>query len=138
MMDENRRSVLGLIIFLLALCALLTYRPILRVAGVDLDHTVPEWADFFTPGQYGAFLKEVRGYFQVERLAVRIDDDRIYPENGEEYGLKYLAQKCHQVKRAEWAALVRVHFDRLLGLPVRPVSGQEKGRRVRPPVQKTP
>lgn len=112
MMSDAKRSWLGVVFFLFALCSLVFFRPVLRTVGIDLDRTVPDWADFFSPSQYDAFLREVNGYFQARGLDARIQDGTLYAEDGGEYGLRTLAQKCLQLRRDAWADTIKRQFER--------------------------
>lgn len=106
----------GILGFLLALAALLAYRPVLRTLGFDLDRVVPEWAEFMTPVKYEAFMEEVRSYFDRRSVEVRILNGKVYPNDVEdaEYNLRYLAQKCNQIKdMKDWAPEIEAYFDRI-------------------------
>jgi len=76
---------------------------------------VPDWARFFSPGEFRDFLEAVD--LDLRRRGVRFELSegtvRVTPPRGEpaDYGLLNLAQTCHAAGRAEWAATVREHFD---------------------------
>lgn len=76
---------------------------------------VPDWAKFFAPEDYRAFLEALS--LELDRRGVRFElgDGTVHvaPPGGEEsdYGLLNLAQTCHATARAEWTATIREHFD---------------------------
>ncbi len=114
-MGERLKRAIGTTVFVLALAALLLYRPVLRAIGYDIDGTVPVWADFLTPGQFDAFEREVSRYFQGNAVEIRIHDGIVYAEDGGEYRLRTLAQICRKSKMNEWARIIREHLDELRG-----------------------
>ena len=125
-MNNTKRRWFGVVLFILAVCSLVFFRPVLRTLGVDLDHRVPGWADFFSPGQYDAFLGELTAYFHAAKLEIRIHDGTLYAEDGGEYGLRTLAQKCLQLRRDAWTDTIKRHFDQ-----ARPEKEESKPSRVR-------
>jgi len=76
---------------------------------------VPDWAKFFAPEDYRAFLEALS--LELDRRAVRFElgDGTVHvaPPGGEEsdYSLLNLAQTCHATSRAEWPSTIREHFD---------------------------
>jgi hypothetical protein len=72
----------------------------------------PTWANFFSLGEWEAFMREVRCYFDAKGAAYRLDSDGVYLEDGSmQYGLSNLAQVCRQLKRAEWTQFIHTHFS---------------------------
>lgn len=76
---------------------------------------VPDWARFFSPAEYHAFLEAVELDLRRRGVPYELAEGtvRVAPPRGEDadYGLLNLAQTCHAAGRAEWASTVREHFD---------------------------
>jgi len=76
---------------------------------------VPDWAKFFSPDAYRAFLGAVDEEMRRRQLPFEFGDGTVHivPPEGEgaDYGLLNLAQTCHATGRAEWASTIREHFD---------------------------
>jgi len=109
---EEKMRLCASLALLVAVCALILYRPVLRTVGVDIDHHVPEWAGFFTPGEYDAFLREVNRYFERSAVEIHFSDGFGLTDDGRRLALRLVAQKCHACKRREWAKVVKECFDR--------------------------
>jgi hypothetical protein len=72
----------------------------------------PEWASFFSLGEWEAFIREVQRYFDDRGVAYHIDGGMVNMEDGsQQYGLGNLAQMCRQLKRHDWAAFIQSHFS---------------------------
>lgn len=78
---------------------------------------VPEWAKFFEPSEYRAFMEAVEAEFRRRRVRARVDEGIATLQrrgaSPQQCGLLNLAQMCHQLPRADWAEVVRAHFDSL-------------------------
>ena len=75
---------------------------------------VPEWAAFFTPDDYNAFLDVVRAELDEGGARYTIGDGFVRVEGSEgELGLSNLAQLAHVTERSEWPQLVSSHFSNL-------------------------
>lgn len=109
-MSVSRTRVAALILFCLALAALLLYRPLLKAIGYDLDRTVPEWAGFMGPREYDDFMAQVEEYFAGKGIQVRLLNGRAYPEYGGEFSLRTLAQRCHRSTRKDWPGEIERYF----------------------------
>ncbi len=76
---------------------------------------VPDWAKFFVPDDYRAFLGAVEDEMRRRELTFEIGDGTVHvtPPEGEtaDYGLLNLAQTCHATPRSDWAPTIREHFD---------------------------
>jgi len=76
---------------------------------------VPEWAKFFPPQDYRAFLGAVDEELSRRGLSYEFGDGTVHvrPDGGEaaDYGLLNLAQTCHAAGRSEWSSTIREHFD---------------------------
>jgi hypothetical protein len=76
---------------------------------------VPEWAKFFSPDEYQAFLGAVDEEMRRRQLPFEFGDGtvRVSPpdQEGADYGLLNLAQTCHAAGRAEWPTTIQEHFD---------------------------
>jgi hypothetical protein len=88
--------------------------------GGKREQPVPEWASFFTPDRYDAFLQDVDGYFR--RAGSTIEHEagtpRITVSGGNfpagQYGLLNVAQVCNMCERDEWPQRIADHFDSLV------------------------
>lgn len=76
---------------------------------------VPEWARFFAPEEYQAFLGAVAEEMRRRELPFELGEGTVHvaPPSGDtaDYGLLNLAQTCHAAGRSEWASAIRDHFD---------------------------
>ena len=76
---------------------------------------VPDWAKFFAPAEYLAFLEALSLELDCRGLRFELGDGTVHvaPPGGEEsdYGLLNLAQTCHATSRTEWPSTIREHFD---------------------------
>lgn len=76
---------------------------------------VPDWAKFFVPDDYRAFLEAVDGEMRRRQLPFEFGDGTVHisPPGADraDYGLLNLAQTCHATSRAEWEPTIREHFD---------------------------
>jgi hypothetical protein len=79
---------------------------------------VPEWASFFSPGDYRSFVAGVEAELRRRGLAFELGDGvaRVVPPGGgtaQEYGLLNLAQVINHTDRAQRGEVIRHHFDTL-------------------------
>ena len=76
---------------------------------------VPDWAKFFAPDDYRAFLEAVDGEMRRRQIPFEFGDGTVHLSPSEadraDYGLLNLAQTCHATGRAEWELTIREHFD---------------------------
>jgi hypothetical protein len=76
---------------------------------------VPEWAKFFGPDDYRAFLTAVDEEMRRRDIPFEFGDGTVHVSlpDGEkaDYGLLNLAQTCHATGSTEWASTIREHFD---------------------------
>jgi hypothetical protein len=76
---------------------------------------VPDWAKFFAPDDYRAFLGAIDEEMRRRELPFEFGDGtvQVSPPGGEpaDYGLLNLAQTCHAAGRAEWPSTIREHFE---------------------------
>jgi len=76
---------------------------------------VPDWAKFFAPADYRAFVEALSLELRRRSLSFELGEGTVHvaPPGGEasDYGLLNLAQTCHATSRNEWASTVREHFD---------------------------
>lgn len=76
---------------------------------------VPDWAKFFPPDDYRAFLQAVDEEMRRRQLPFEFGDGTVHisPPGADraDYGLLNLAQTCHATSRAEWEPTIREHFD---------------------------
>ncbi len=84
------------------------------------DEGVPDWARFFTPGQYERFVACIREHFSQQGVEAAIDDGILTttsPAGAQpmQLGLLNLAQRCHLAGDALglWRKIVAEHFDKL-------------------------
>jgi hypothetical protein len=81
------------------------------------DPLVPEWARFFAPGAYQAFLNAVANDLGRRGDMVEIDDGvaRVtIAHDRHQFGLQNLAQVCNQSETDAWPDMVRQHFDNVI------------------------
>ena len=75
---------------------------------------VPEWAAFFTPDEYTAFLDVVKAELDKGGARYTIGDGFVRVEGSEgELGLSNLAQLAHVTEPNDWPQLVSSHFANL-------------------------
>ena len=91
-----------------------------RVFGGD-DPPVPDWASFFSPAEYRAFLDAVTSDLRRRGLGVELGDGVAYvpsPQGGEpqQFGLSNLAQMCHADDQDAWPRIIATHFTSLLSM----------------------
>lgn len=76
---------------------------------------VPDWAKFFAPEDYRAFLEAVDAEMRRRELPYEFGDGTVHvsPPGAEnaDYGLLNLAQTCHAGDREDWESTIREHFD---------------------------
>ncbi len=78
---------------------------------------VPEWAAFFTKGQYEGFLDLVAKDFKRRGHRVRIEEGVVTMAGASDedediqFGLMNLAQICAQSDESEWPTIIADHFD---------------------------
>lgn len=76
---------------------------------------VPDWARFFAPEPYRAFLAAVEDELRRRGIPFELGDGtvQVSPPGGEtaDYGLLNLAQTCHASAPADWPGTIREHFD---------------------------
>jgi len=75
---------------------------------------VPEWASFFTPGQYRIFMELVEGYWSEQGRPIDVDDGVVRFVDGPSHslGLGNLSQVCKHCPMDDWPEVVAGHFDR--------------------------
>jgi hypothetical protein len=76
---------------------------------------VPDWADFFKPDEYTAFMKAVDQYFLEKSISYTTENGTVRT-NDERFGFIYLgllnvAQNCKQTTTDDYANKVAYHFD---------------------------
>lgn len=82
----------------------------------------PEWASFFSAGEFADFIAATRRDLQRRGLAGELDPQEgvVRPElTGEDapvWGLHNLAQICLQAPPREWRQVIAGHFDQMLAL----------------------
>ncbi|HLY08666.1 MAG TPA: hypothetical protein VKW04_05075 [Planctomycetota bacterium] len=76
---------------------------------------VPDWAKFFSPGDYRRFVEELTRDLGRRSLPFELGDGTVTvtPPDGEasDFGLLNLAQTCHATPGSDWAATIREHLD---------------------------
>lgn len=76
---------------------------------------VPEWAKFFPPDDYRAFLAAVEDELRGRGIPFEFGDGTVHvtPQGSEpgDYGLLNLAQTCHAAGREDWPSTIHEHFD---------------------------
>ena len=82
------------------------------------DPAAPAWAGFFSPDELAAFHAAVTAELTAMGLEFALRDGSVDVRRpgGEPQalGLQNLAQRCHQVPRAEWPKEVHLHFEMVL------------------------
>jgi hypothetical protein len=80
---------------------------------------VPEWARFFKPQDYQAFLDALLADMERRGLAYELGEGTLRTaapgEEPADYGLLNLAQLCNATESAEWPATIARHFDSAFG-----------------------
>ncbi|MEM6930624.1 MAG: hypothetical protein AAF602_27060 [Myxococcota bacterium] len=85
----------------------------------DPDDPSIEWAPFFSPAELEHFQLAVEADLTRRGLSFRLHDGLVWVdteddgESEERFGLKNLAQLCHQSHLAEFAEIIAGHFDAL-------------------------
>lgn len=77
---------------------------------------VPEWAPYFTPDAYRAFLDQVDASLLERGIAFRRGDGFIEAETElgpRTWGLANLAQLCHATARENWPDVIAEHLEKL-------------------------
>jgi hypothetical protein len=84
----------------------------------------PDWASFFTPDAYRAFIDVVRADLDRRGATYEIGDGivRMTGTPGE-LGLVNLAQVCNTVSQNDWPVVVAAHFDNLASRSGRDLDG---------------
>ena len=81
---------------------------------------VPEWATFFRPDEYEAFIKLVDTDLRRRGLTYELRDGLALIDRGgdepDQLGLLNLAQRCQTTSRGQWPALIAGHVSSLLSL----------------------
>lgn len=76
---------------------------------------MPDWAKFFAPEEYRAFLEAIEIDMRRRALPFEFGDGTVHlsPPGADtaDYGLLNLAQTCHATGREEWESTIREHFD---------------------------
>src|SRR5687768_5698675 len=79
--------------------------------------SVPEWASFFSPGEFRRFMATVEAELHERSLHfTREDGVVVIPVPGGEphrCGLQNVAQLCKQAPPDEWPLIVGQHFENL-------------------------
>jgi hypothetical protein len=81
------------------------------------DPQVPNWARFFDPSAYQAFLHTVANDLGRRGDMVEIDDGvaRVtIADDRHQFGLQNLAQVCNQSTADSWPDMIRQHFDNVI------------------------
>jgi hypothetical protein len=84
--------------------------------GLFRRPVVPDWAPYFSPRQYHAFVTAVKGWFHARNVYARINDGFVVAgAQGEEsqMGLSNLAQTCNLREQTEWPQIIESHFQSL-------------------------
>jgi hypothetical protein len=81
---------------------------------------VPEWASFFKPAEYEAFIATLEADLRRRGFAFEHHDGILEVHRGgeapDQLGLLNLAQKCRIADRSDWSAVIAEHFSALLSL----------------------
>lgn len=79
---------------------------------------IPEWAAFFAPEEYAAFLAGVDSYFKGMNVTYALEDGTIEVDPEEfrfsKLGLSNIAQVCKQHAIKDYAELINGHFTTML------------------------
>ncbi|MDR1794164.1 MAG: hypothetical protein LBR25_02040 [Erysipelotrichaceae bacterium] len=74
---------------------------------------VPLWANQLTEKNYPVFIVAIEAYFAKKGDYILNDEIGIVECNGTTFGLTNIAQKCAQIKPAQYPAAIRELFDRI-------------------------
>jgi hypothetical protein len=89
-----------------------------RLRGSRTD--VPEWAAFFRPDEYEAFVRLVEDDLRRRGLRFELEDGIALVDHGEEepnrLGLMNLAQRCQTMDRSDWPAAISEHFSAMMSI----------------------
>jgi hypothetical protein len=90
--------------------------------GGEKGRAVPDWAEFMEPDEYAEFRRLTDDWLRKRAGSFRDIDGggvELPSEQGEPrvFGLANLAQVCHRVPRAEWAARIDGHLGTTLAIP---------------------
>lgn len=84
----------------------------------DSQSEVPDWATFFSKGEYTVFSKAVNDFFQKLNLEYKIDDGVIYVGENDfgfkQLGLHNLAQMCKQNNTKDYPTVIKDHFETMI------------------------
>lgn len=80
---------------------------------------VPEWAPFFSPEEYMAFIQAVENYFNKLNIQYTMGDGVISVDTNdafgfEKLGLQNLSQMCKQNDIKDYESIVTDHFDTMI------------------------
>ena len=92
-----------------------------RVFGGGEGGPVPDWAAYFSPAEYRAFIDAVTNDLRRRGLSVELGDGVALvqpPDGGEpqQFGLSNLAQMCHADEQDAWPRIIASHFSSLLAM----------------------
>lgn len=79
---------------------------------------VPQWASFFNPAEYGAFISAIDSYFYSKNIPYQLGE-RMIAAGPNDYGftnlgLANVAQICKQFAKTEYAEIIESHFGALI------------------------
>jgi hypothetical protein len=81
---------------------------------------VPEWAAFFRPDEYEAFIRLVEADLGRRGLAFELRDGLAIIDRGgdepDQMGLLNLAQRCQTISQREWPELIAGHMSSVLSM----------------------
>jgi hypothetical protein len=81
---------------------------------------VPEWASFFKPAEYAAFMATLEADLRRRGLAFEHHDGilevQTSGETPDQLGILNLAQRCRMANRSDWPAVIAEHLSSLLSL----------------------
>jgi hypothetical protein len=81
---------------------------------------VPEWASFYKPAEYEAFIATLDADLRRRGLAFEHHDGILEVQAGgetpDQIGILNLAQRCRMVDRSDWPAVIAEHLSSLLSL----------------------
>lgn len=83
------------------------------------EEPAPDWASFFTAGEYRAFLDAVTADLRRRNVSFRLGDGAVEVElrgGPHQFGLSNLSQLCHAAGREEWSATIASHFSTMLAI----------------------
>lgn len=77
---------------------------------------VPEWASFFTPEEYDAFIKSIQSYFSEKGVTYEFGNNGTLQTGPNDFGFKTLglmnaAQTCKQNELSHYHEIVSSYFD---------------------------